>query len=312
MYSGWTQVAFESELGGDVTPVDLDGHRLVAVRTGDRVSVFDATCPHRGAHLGHGGTPHRDGPAVTAIRCPFHGHLVRLGRVPDGAPREGAGAFRVAERPSALAARGVFVLTDPAHDTGLAGFLTGLDRSHHVVEAFTIPVPVPPEYVIENAFDVDHFVAVHALERRPELEISSDSRAVLRIEGVFDMVRRNQWMRDGDAGAAVRTRFLARVFSPMLVAAELGPPEEPSVVLTAATPAAGGGSVVRVTIGLPRRRAAGPPTVREVSSLVSGSRTAFAQDLAVWEHLDTTVRPRWTAADRLVRAYRDHCLRFRR
>jgi 3-ketosteroid 9alpha-monooxygenase subunit A len=307
VYSGWTQVACDSELAGDVVPVDLAGRRLVAVRVDGQVSVYDGTCPHRGAHLGHGGKLQVGGQFGPAVACPFHGHLVRL-----GGPAAGGTRFRVGRRTSVHAARGLFVLIDPECDTGFAEFLVEVERTHHIVEALTIRVPITPEYVIENAFDVDHFAAVHALERRPTLDFVTDSRAVLRVDGVFDLVRPNRWMPDGPDGAPTSTRFVARLFSPQLVVSELGPADEPNVVITAATPATGGGSVVRVTIGLPRRRAAGPPTVREVASLVSGTRTAFAQDIAVWEHMDTTVRPRYTESDRLVRAYREHCERFRR
>lgn len=304
MYAGWTQVAFDSELDGDVVPVDFAGRRLMAVRCATGLRTFDATCPHRGAHLGHGGKA-QDGPGGLVVVCPFHGHRVHLGS-------EAGGLFRVNEHPSVHAARGLFVLSDPTCDTGLAGVLSELEHSHHIVEALTMRVAITPEYIIENAFDADHFAAVHAVERRPKLQISTEPGPVLRIDGALDMVRRNQWMTGEPDDTAIAARFVARLFSPMVVVSELGPADAPNVVITAATPDGDGGSVVRVTIGLPRHRASGPPTVREVASLISGSRTAFEQDVAVWEHLDTSVTPAYTEGDHLVRAYREHCERFRR
>lgn len=298
MYAGWAQVAFDEEVAAAVAPVDVGGRRLVAVRGADRVRVYDGTCPHRGAHLGHGGTVEGG-----ALVCPFHGHHIHLG---EG----GAGPFCVREHASVQAMKGLFVLSDPSLDTGWREFVAETERRCHVVPAFSMHVGVEPEYIIENVFDTDHFAAVHALDRRPELRIHHDVSGVLRIEGALDMARPNQWQREEDREAATQARFCARVFSPLLVATELGPPDQPNVVVTAAVPAPDGGCVVRVTVALPRDRPQGPPTVREVSSLVSGSRTAFEQDVKIWEHLDTSVVPHYTTGDDLVRAFRDYCRAF--
>ncbi len=299
MHAGWAQVAFDDDVAAAVAPVDVEGHRLLAVRSPERVRVYDATCPHRGAHLGYGGTPDGD----DALTCPFHGHRIHLGAGGDG-------PFCVREHASVQAMKGLFVLLDPTLDTGWRDYAAEIERRYHVVPAFSTAVAVDPEYVIENAFDTDHFAAIHALERRPQLRVHHDPGGVLRIEGALDVVRPNQWQGDQDRESATQARFCARVFSPLLVATELGPPDQPNVVVTAAVPSVDGGCLVRVTVALPRERQQGSPTVREVSSLVSGSRTAFEQDMAVWEHLDTSVVPRYTPGDDLVRAFRDYCRRF--
>ncbi|WP_433258734.1 hypothetical protein ACQPYK_08280 [Streptosporangium sp. CA-135522] len=169
---------------------------------------------------------------------------------------------------------------------------------------------VPAEYVIENVFDADHFAPVHGLDRRPRLSIRPAEGGSLSVEGDLDMVRPNRWQAGDPREDPARARFHALVFSPNLVATELGSPDEPNVVITAATPASDGACVIRVTVAVPRRRASGPPTVREIASLVSGSRTAFEQDAVIWEHLDTSVVPRYTEGDELVRAYRAYCRRF--
>jgi 3-ketosteroid 9alpha-monooxygenase subunit A len=296
--SGWTQLAFGADLGDDVAVLELAGRSLIAVRSGGDVGVYDATCPHRGAHLGYGGKV--DG---NAIICPFHGHRVKLGG-------ESSGRFRVDRHRSTLRAGGLFVLLDPSFDTGLEDFLTNLQESHRIVSGFSLPVKVPAEYVIENVFDADHFAPVHGLDRRPRLSARPAEGGVLCVEGDLDMVRPNRWQAGEPEGDPARARFRALVFSPNLVATELGPPDEPNVVITAATPAGDGACVVRVTVAVPARRASGSPTVREVASLVSGSRTAFEQDVLIWEHLDTTVVPRYTEGDELVRAYRSYCRRF--
>lgn len=298
MYLGWTQVASTAELTADVVPVDFGGRRFIAVgnhNSGYR--IHDGTCPHRGAHLGFGGR--LDG---TAVICPFHGHRVHLGA-------EEPALFCVTGYPTEQWPGGLFMLPDESCRTALPERLAGLAQSHHVHPAFHRVLPVPPEYVIENALDADHFATVHALDRRPRLEVTEEA-GVLRVEGSFDMVRPNKWQVEDATGEPARTRFSAEIFSPTVVVSELGPAAAPNVVVTAATPTAAGGCVARVTVALPRHRAAGPPTVRELSSLVSGSRTAFEQDAVVWEHLDTTVTPRYTEADGHVRLYRDYCRRF--
>jgi hypothetical protein len=69
--------------------------------------------------------------------------------------------------------------------------------------------------------------------------------------------------------------------------------------------------MARVTVALPRERRQGPPTVNELSWLVSGSWTAFDQDAMIWDHLDTSTTPQYVAGDMFVRQYREFCERFR-
>jgi nitrite reductase/ring-hydroxylating ferredoxin subunit len=68
--NGWFRVAYSDEIAlGQVKPLYYFGRDLVLFRTADGIPhLFDAYCPHLGAHLGYGGS-------VTGetIRCPFHG-----------------------------------------------------------------------------------------------------------------------------------------------------------------------------------------------------------------------------------------------
>lgn len=66
---GWYCVCDSAELlAGEVLPLRRFGQELVAVRTEDGAAgVFDAYCPHLGAHLGHGGEL-----VGGRLRCPFH------------------------------------------------------------------------------------------------------------------------------------------------------------------------------------------------------------------------------------------------
>jgi hypothetical protein len=205
----------------------------------------------------------------------------------------------------------LFVLLAGSFDTGLAERLLGLTKTHHVMPAFRRELSVPPEYVIENVFDADHFVSVHALKRRPALDFAQRPDGSVRIEGQFDALDPDDAMVDTTPFWRPRLRFSAEVFSPTLVVSELGAADSANVVITAATPTADGGCTARVTVALPRERKQGPPTVNELSWLVSGSRTAFDQDAMIWEHLDTSMTPRYVVGDMFVRQYREFCERFR-
>lgn len=68
--NGWFRVAFSNELPlGGVKPLHYFGKDLVLFRTEDGTPhVFNAHCPHLGAHLGYGGKVEGN-----SIRCPFHG-----------------------------------------------------------------------------------------------------------------------------------------------------------------------------------------------------------------------------------------------
>jgi phenylpropionate dioxygenase-like ring-hydroxylating dioxygenase large terminal subunit len=68
--TGWYQVAWSAELTvGSVLPLRYFATDLVAYRTENgRAVVFDAYCPHLGAHLGFGGRV-----CGEDLVCPFHG-----------------------------------------------------------------------------------------------------------------------------------------------------------------------------------------------------------------------------------------------
>jgi 3-ketosteroid 9alpha-monooxygenase subunit A len=79
---GWFVVAFSEELpAAAVKRLHYFGQELVAFRGGDGAArVYDAYCPHLGAHLGVGGCV-----VGNAIQCPFHAW--RFGDEQDGVAR---------------------------------------------------------------------------------------------------------------------------------------------------------------------------------------------------------------------------------
>lgn len=87
--SEWRFLAHASDVLPDqVNTFSVSGEELVAYRADDgELRVFDAFCPHQGAHLGHGGRLEGD-----CIACPFHefyfdGGGAFLGSTPDGKPK---------------------------------------------------------------------------------------------------------------------------------------------------------------------------------------------------------------------------------
>ncbi len=291
LHGGWYLLALGTELTEPVTGFALGGRALAAVRDQGRIRVFDGTCPHRGAHLGYGGRV-IDGRVIV---CPFHGKRIGLG--------EGPGRLRVREHEVLDCGGAVFVrLTDAARaDHGFDRAMKELIVTHVIVGAVTGQVSVPPEIVIENAFDIDHFPAVHLVPRLVGLEVAVGGDGELTITTGF-RTKAPAWEV---GGGEITSRFFARAFSPSLVVTDLGTSTAGrNVVITGAAPASGG-CVARIAIAVPR---GSPDTVAE--ALIAGARHAFEQDLRVWQHLDVGAPARLDSRDTPVLAFRAFCASF--
>jgi 3-ketosteroid 9alpha-monooxygenase subunit A len=298
MYDGWCQVAFSAEVGEEPFPARIGAKTLMLVRQDGEVRAYDGVCPHRGAHLGYGGRLAGD-----VVICPFHGHRIRLGL--HGENPLCVRAYRTLDVGGA-----VYVLPDERHENGFAEFLRDLEDSHYLVPGFALEAAVGADYVIENVFDADHFVTVHAVNARPDLRWAVSDGGELLVDGALRTDPGVDWHGPTGADNEVHLRFCAHVFSPTLVATELGPAEHPNVVITAATPTAPNRCVIRVLVAMPRHGPNGVPTVDAIGSLLAGSRLAFEQDMAIWEHLDTASPNHFMRGDALVLAYRDFCADF--
>jgi phenylpropionate dioxygenase-like ring-hydroxylating dioxygenase large terminal subunit len=297
MYAGWYRVAFSPDATDEIFPVEIGSMPLVLVRTPEGVGAFDAVCPHRGAHLGYGGR--LDGGVIV---CPFHGRRIGLGE-DSGRP------YCVRQYRTLDVGGSVFVLLDEEHENGLTSFLERLAPSHYFASGFVLEARVAPEFVIENVFDTDHFTAVHGLARRPQLEVHNGSAGELTVEAIFETPGARQWQGAGSDGVA-KTRFCAHVFSPTLVASELGDAGSAHVVFTSATPTAGGDCVIRVSLAMAPNADGSAPPDEAVIGLLRDSRRAFEQDLVVWEHLVPGAPANYDGSDRPVIAFRTFCERF--
>lgn len=178
--TGWFQVGWSGDIGsGDVVPMRFFGRDLVAYRTDDgEFVVLDAYCEHLGANMAHGGTVHGDD-----IQCPFHGWrwspqgkntcipyqdaINRARRVPSWHTAERDGVLYLwhdVERGApAYDAPGMFDLFAASGSSGdyHPAHPAGIFRSE--------PLPVHPQYVIENGVDFAHFKYVHRADEIPEV-----------------------------------------------------------------------------------------------------------------------------------------------
>ncbi len=306
-HAGWYLLAFIDELAPGLNPVDVGPHALIAIRDGQDVRVFDGRCPHRGAHLAFGGVLDRG-----CVICPFHAKAIRLGE-PDR-------RLGVRQHPVAQAGAAVFVRigSEPAHDRGFEVAIKQIEASYQVLPATRCVTRVPPEMVVENAFDVDHFFAVHKVPRMHGMDVSVGDAGELIIDGEFRTATA-PWGGPGDreearrrgalAGSvdyAVTSRFLARAYSPGVVVTHFGDQANASVVITGAVPLAGGGAVARVAVGVV------PGQEDQLPGLVTGAQKALREDVAVWDHLDVAGPERLDARDKPVLAFRQFCTEFTR
>jgi hypothetical protein len=289
LHGGWFLLALDEELTEEITPLRLGSRRLIAVRDGDRVRVFDGACPHRGADLGYGGKL-----AGGCVICPFHGKRISLG--------DTARHWSVAELRTERAGAALFVRLSegPGDDRGFEQAIKQAAADLMIVGAVIQPVAVPAEYIVENAFDAEHFRTVHLVPAVRGMRAALGEHGELVIEGEF-RTKAPPWEKERRLDFA--SRFVARAFSPHLVVTELGAGQAPYKIITGAVPGEKG-SVGRVAIGVR------PSQTDSLPALVHGARYAFEQDRVVWDHLDVEAPQRFDAADTPVIAFRQFCASF--
>lgn len=295
MHGGWQQLIFERDAGESLTPVDLDARRLVVMRGEGSLRVFDADCPHRGAHLGHGGRIDGD-----AIICPFHAKRIRLGS-------EDGGALCVREHRSLGYGGMLFVLLDETREHGLRLLLEQLGSDHVFVPGFELAVRAPAQLVIENAFDDAHFRPVHQVGNDPRFEVLPSEHGELAIGGSF-AVPPSPWQRSETDGL-VEAPFVARAFSPNLVISHLGG-SHPYWIITSATATDARASMVRLSLAVPRDRNGDAPDTELCRYLLLQSRAGILKDAQIWEHLDLEAPQQLDERDATVAAFRDFCAGF--
>ena len=161
--SGWYAVVFSEELAvREVKRVQWLGREVVAFRTASGVAaVFEAYCPHLGAHFGHGGCVIGE-----TLRCPMHhfrfandGACTATGPGYGRPPSARAGALPVREASGVLLAWHHPTSAAPTWEPPpLADPAWGAPHQRHVVLRTHV------QDIAENLFDSGHQAAVHGYE----------------------------------------------------------------------------------------------------------------------------------------------------
>jgi phenylpropionate dioxygenase-like ring-hydroxylating dioxygenase large terminal subunit len=285
---GWYQIGFEREITCDLIPASLGCRRLMLIRQRGQFRAFDASCPHRGAHLALGGRV-KDNEIV----CPFHGYTIRLGC------GEG-GQLAVHEYPVFIISGMVFVRLSTEYDNGWRRYMEDLSRDHTVINGFEMPVSVPMETVIENAFDRRHFQSVHGVQADQFVVRNSEDGALI-VESTFYMPTVGTEHR-----SFVRTPYRALVVSPGLTAVELRGAIQYTVI-TGATDAPTGGCVIRLSLAFPKSAWQNGPPSQLCDHLLHHSRRGLEEDRIIWENLDSSMEPKWMAEDHPSLKFLEFC-----
>lgn len=301
MRSGWYQVAYVKELKNAVTPLEVE-KPLIAVKSGTQVRVFDAICPHRGAHLGYGGELTADG-----IVCPFHAKTIRMGAEKPCAQECGSGYY-VNEYQTLTIGGLVFVLIPPADKPDLPNVLRELDQDHFFVPGFTLRVQAPAELIIENGFDATHFHPVHQVCRHPDLAVVESRFGELRATGTF-LLPPTKWQQKVTDTNVIPVPYTALGLSPGIILSQLAG-ESPYWVLTSATPISKKEALLRLSVIVPPGADGKAPSPSSCEYLLSQSQKGLQSDLTIWRHMDHSSPSRYAPEDGAVIEFRRFLNRF--
>jgi len=293
---GWFCIgATEDLVGGDVRSVSYLGRELVVFR-GDqgRVRVFDAHCPHLGAHLGVGGRVCGDG-----ITCPFHAWRFdgdgRLVEVPglDRPPRAAARAWTVRECNGRIfvwhhaedAPPSYEVIAYRADETEWTPWRSNRYRVRVHVQDLT-----------ENIIDRSHFAAVHDMAA-PDAE-----RFDVRFSGASMIVDQTLKVTAvSEAGFEVTTR--TTTCGPGIVAVEVH--QDPIEMLTYITQTPIDEELTEVSLHFSMKRLADAGATESIAELNDQiTNLQFTQDVPIWENKIYRDRPIITQMDGPVTQYR--------
>ena len=174
--TGWYQIAWSHEVM-DSSPVPLKyfNKDLVLYR-GDSgaLHLFDAFCPHLGAHLGFGGTVHGD-----TIQCPFHGWRYdengRNCEIPyaDKPSKARIATWQTFETGGIILAWYAADRSAPTWDPHLLPELDHDDTAYPAEGRLTRSWPgvrLKPQFIVENLVDAAHQKFVHGASEVPEIE----------------------------------------------------------------------------------------------------------------------------------------------
>ena len=294
--NGWFSVGAGSDLApGDVRPITYLGQEFVLFRGEDGIArVFDAYCPHLGAHLGIGGRVCGDG-----LACPFHGWRFdgegQLAEVPglDRKPRASTNAWPVCER------NGRIFIWHHAD---------GLPPRYEVIgyrpnESKWTPwrsnsyrVRVHVQDLTENIIDRSHFSAVH------DMAPPESNHFEVRFEGPSMIVEQSLKVTAVDvAGYEIQT--ISTTCGPGIVAVEVS--QDPIEMLTYITQTPIDDEFTEVNLCFSMKALPDQKSTESISELNDRiTNEQFTQDVPIWENKIYRDRPMLTKNDGPVTQYR--------
>jgi phenylpropionate dioxygenase-like ring-hydroxylating dioxygenase large terminal subunit len=200
--TGWYQVAWSHDVPdtGTMALSYFDRDMVLFRGAGGALHLYDAYCPHLGAHLGFGGTVEGE-----SIRCPFHGwRFDENGRnceIPyAGAPNKTRIAkWQVAEIGGLVLA---WYSADRSGPTWVPDVLPELaDDDAAYPEGGRLyntwaGVRLKPQFIIENLVDAAHQKFVHGAHEVPEIASYEPDGATFRVvnEVVFGGNKKKSWL----------------------------------------------------------------------------------------------------------------------
>jgi len=294
---GWFSVAASADLGvGDVKAAHYLGRDLVLFRGEDGgARVFDAHCPHLGAHLGVGGRVCGDG-----LVCPFHGwrfdgqgKLVEVPGLDRALPRARARAWPTSERNGRI-----FVWH---HASGEPPGYEVIGYREHEEEwtpwhGNSYRVRVHVQDLTENILDRAHFVAVHdmAAAEREYFEVHFSGASMV----VDQRMKVTAMSQDG-----VEIQARTTTCGPGIAAIEVtqGPLE--MLTYIAQTPV--DNEITEVNLLFSMKRLPDAKATEAVSELNDRiTNRQFTQDVPIWENKIYREKPALTPVDGPVEQYR--------
>lgn len=278
---GWFVVGWQDDLGpGDVKPMKYFGQDLVAFRGEDGgVRIFDAFCPHLGAHLGVGGTV-----VENSIRCPFHawrfgegGSCVEVPYAKRIPPKARVRAWTVREKNGLI-----FVWHDPKGgepdweipDIAECDDPEWTPWTHHIME-----IKTHPREIVENVADKAHFPRVHGTHVDTFENEFDGHRAIQRTSGIA-------YPRGGGKDEFTLT---ATYYGPAYQVTEMES-LMPNKLVNAHTPIDEGRLHLRFGVML-KKMASEAKMAGFAEQYVNNLEVGFGEDVQIWENKQWRDRP---------------------